>query len=368
MRTPFLIAVVAIALASPAQGADEPAKYAEPQDDSSRYAVETIVGELNSPTSVAVRNGTGATAPIQLYIAEAGAGRVVRVIVGAEGEAKPTPVVTGFALADRGPLHGGRVGPLSVAFLTANRLLVGTGGLGDGADLVSVYSLSDNDAELSYDQADHSAGPVASSNRSTSGEGAFADIAGTDDACFVAARSGDARGWVLKATVDANRIAGLEPFVAMQKAAGNERPTAVVVDPRPKHHYLLVATCGELDGEADSRVTMVSPTSGDVALNLATGLRDIVALAYSPSGDLYAADLAVDDPAAGGVFRLEAAQVDGRESCRAVKIAAATRPTALAFTPDGALYVTALGDAGEDNGTLTGALLKITPQGDTPKL
>jgi hypothetical protein len=62
--------------------------------------------------------------------------------------------------------------------------------------------------------------------------------------------------------------------------------------------------------------------------------------------------------------------VDGRESCRPVKIAAIKRPTALAFTADGALYVTAFGDsAGDDDGAKpAGALLRITPKGDAPRL
>ena len=72
-------------------------------------------------------------------------------------------------------------------------------------------------------------------------------------------------------------------------------------------------------------------------LSLPTGLRDITALAYSPNGDLYAADFAADQADGGGVYRLEAAQVDGRESCRARQDRRASNDrTALAFTPDGA--------------------------------
>ena len=142
----------------------------------------------------------------------------------------------------------------------------------------------------------------------------------------------------------------------------------MAIDPRDHHHYLVVGARGEDTDAPDSRLTMYSPTSGAVALNVATGLRDIKAIAFSPGGDLYAtdfADAAVDE---GGVFRLEAAEVDGRESCRAIKIAAVVRPTSLAFAFDGTLYVTALGKYEDAGAKPTGALLKVSPKGNAPKL
>jgi hypothetical protein len=142
----------------------------------------------------------------------------------------------------------------------------------------------------------------------------------------------------------------------------------VAIDLKPNHHYLVVSQLGELTAARDSRVAMYSPTSGELALNLATGLHDIVGLAYSPTGDLYAVDFSWADAKAGGVYRLEAAQVDGRESCRAVKLAAAVRPTSLAFTPAGSLYVTAFGERTDPDAAPTGVLLHITPQAGGPKL
>ena len=50
-----------------------------------------------------------------------------------------------------------------------------------------------------------------------------------------------------------------------------------------------------------------------------------------------------------------------------MKIAAAERPTALCFAPDGAMYVTALGTRQSPDGEPTGVLLKITPKNDGVK-
>jgi len=82
----------------------------------------------------------------------------------------------------------------------------------------------------------------------------------------------------------------------------------------------------------------------------------VVALAYSPStGGLYAADAAQHMPERGGIYRLDDDSEPGRPMCRAVKIAEVRRPTSLVCGPDGAIYVTTLGDADDQ-----GRLLKIT--------
>jgi hypothetical protein len=277
-------------------------------------------------------------------------------------------VVTGFPLGTWGDGPKFRVGPLGLDFLSRNRLVVGTGGAGAGADVVRVYNLPDGRAELAFDAVDHAVGPAPAGGRSAPGEGLFFTLARTDNALFVAPRRGVERGWILKAVLAANRVAGLEPFLATRAAAGLGAPGAVAVDPKPNHHYLVVSQMGEPTAARDSRVAMYSPNSGELALNLETGLHDIVGLAYSPTGDLYAVDFAWADAEAGGVYRLEAAQVDGRESCRAVKLASAVRPTSLAFTPDGSLYITAFGERTDPDAAPTGVLLQITPKAGGPKL
>jgi hypothetical protein len=355
----------------PSYGLNEPPPAAEPGDESAGYRVETILEGLDHPTSVVARPGSEGLGAAELLVAESGAGRVLRVVV--DDPVKSEPVITGFPQTEIAALPGLRGGPLGLAFLSRNRLAVGGGGSGDGEDSVRVYTIPDDGATVAYDRVDHSAGPVPPGEQSETGEGDFFSLAASDRVFLVAPLSGDRRGWLLKATLDANRITGLEPFVATREASGVAGPTAVTVDPQPQRHYVVVAARGELTGERDSRLTMCSSTSGAVAMNLNTGLRDVFALGYSPSPsfDLYAADFAQAAPSDGGIYRLEAAEVDGRESCRPVKIAAVVRPTSLAFTGDGAMFVTAFGDAsGEAEGDAkpNGVLLRITPNVGIPRL
>lgn len=340
--------------------ADEPPAAAAGADESAQNVVETLLSNLDNPVSLALRPGAAAEGPYELFLSESGAGRIVRLATDKPSEI--TPVVNGFPLGDSGGQASRRVGPLALEFLSPNRLAVGTGGLDSGKELVQVYALPEDKSPLPYDKFDHSAGPVPASNRSATGEGDFVALAKTEDALFVVPASGDPRGWILKAVLDVNRLADLQPFIATEKVAGVGGPRAAVINPKANYHYLVVGEAGQPTAERDSRLSMFSPKSGDLALNLNTGLYDIAGLAYSPGGDLYALDFATAKPNEGGVYRLESTTADGHETCRAVKIASVVRPTAMLFTPDGTLYVTALGDGA------AGQLVKITPKLDTPKL
>jgi hypothetical protein len=351
--------------ASPSLAADPP-PAGDPVDDSAKYTVETLLENLDNPAALALRPGAPAEGPFELYLSESGAGRVIRLST-ADPNAT-APVVTDFPLGTMGDDPALRVGPLALAFLSPNRLAVGTGGLHTGADLVQVYALPEDRSPLAHDKVDHSAGPVPASGRTETGEGDFASLAKTEDALFVAPAAGDQRGWILKAILDANRLADLQPFIATRETAGAGRPRALVINPKPNYHYLVAAEAGEPAADRDSRITFYAPTTGELALNLNTNLRDIVALAYSPAGDLYAADFSASDPREGAIYRIEATQVEGRESCRPVKIARALRPTALLFTPDGALHATALGPRTNSDDPPTGVLLKITPAAGIPGL
>ena len=83
---------------------------------------------------------------------------------------------------------------------------------------------------------------------------------------------------------------------------------------------------------------------------MATGLHDIVGLAISPqSGRLYAVDFASIAPEEGGLYRLDLKKDEGEMVCRATRLMPLDRPTAMAFTPDGTLFVTSLGSLNREH-------------------
>ena len=367
--------VVICATAALAAEADKPAEpqpssaaaappYAEPADESDQYNVETLLTGLDNPCAIVLRPGATTGATYELYLAESGAGHILRLK--SDDLQAPTPIVTDFPVDSYGDAKKDepeyRIGPLGLVFLTPTKLAVGGAGLPQGEDLVVVFSLPADGSPLKYDQQEYAVGPIPKGPQSTSGEGNFYGLAKTDDALFVTSNGDDDQAWILKADLKANKLADLQPFIATKPLLGTTGPTAATVNPKEQTHYLVVSQMSDFKKDRDSLLTFYSPKSGKVALNQRTGLYDIAALAYSGTDNLYAADVVRADAKLGGVYRLDAAEIDGQQTCRAVKIAAAERPTAIAFGPDGAMYVTAIGPRQAPDGPPTGVLLRITPK------
>ena len=113
---------------------------------------------------------------------------------------------------------------------------------------------------------------------------------------------------------------------------------------------------GEIDQPGDSLLTFYSD-EGDLLMKLETGLDDVCALAYSPTGNLYALDFAWGEGESGGLYRLDKSAEAPATSCLAVEQLALDRPTAMAFAPGGELYIVQFG--AEESGATGGRLLRV---------
>ena len=308
--------------------------------------VEIVLEQLNNPCGVAVQPETG-----HVYVAESGAGRVIRIV---EGKAQPVIVNFPLDVYGKGPKY--KIGPLGLAFVSKNILVVGGGGNADGAELLRIYNLPDPDDE-----------PIEASKMATSfkltatelmkGEGNFYAVAVTPEAIFVSCNGDDEKGWISKATVSGTKFGPFKRFVATREQTGVDAPVALTVNPEGQ---LVVGQAGELTEPKDSLLTFYDTRTGKKLLNFSTGLYDLTGLAYSPrTKRLFAIDFAWQDPAAGGLFEISADRSQLQQKLQLTKITPLEKPTSMAFGPDGSLYLTVLGKSPADGEKAVGKLIRI---------
>jgi len=326
----------------------------ESTDESGGLKSKVLLENLDHPCGVAVRPLSAG----ELFVAESGAGRVLRVRLNEPPES--AVAIEGFPLAQVGAGVNHSLGPLTVAFVDRTTLVVGDGGEPKGADALRVYQLPDDGKTLAFDKSKFTLRAPSPQGSAASEEDFFA-IAATSTTLFAASSGNGAAGWIFKAEVAGLTSPVLRGFVETTRETGASAPRAIDLNKRGE---LVVAQAGDFGTKKDSVVCFYHAASGKRLLRLDAELYDIVGLAFSKFGLLYAIDYAAADPSAGGLFRLDMDVRGGRQAIKAVKLLSLDRPVGLAIPSDRELYVTTFGRSDGANGGKTGRLLKIEKTDD----
>lgn len=333
----------------------KPEDKEEPADEET-FKTETVVDGLTNPSGVAIQPETGI-----VFVADSGAGRVIRIV-----EGKVEEVITDFPadVYGKGPKY--QIGPLGLAFLDKNTLVIGGGGLPDGEELLRVYEIPEAGAEAIKADKMKSSFSLAGKGEELKGEGNFYALAVTKDAVFATSNGDDTKGWVARATRKGNDLSDYERWLPTKEKVDLDAPVGITLSTGGQQEYLVVGQMGEITVPKDSLITFYNVSDGKERLNLKTGLFDITALAYSTKErgakkQLYALDFAWMETGEGGLFRIiKDKESKEKNAIKARKILSLDKPTAMAFGADGTLYLTVIGPA-DGEASAKGSLLKVAP-------
>jgi glucose/arabinose dehydrogenase len=312
--------------------------------------VETVLDKLADPFGLAIQPETATP-----FVAESGAGRILRAVDGRAEE-----VITGskkhpFESISYRTQTPRELGPLGLAFFDRETLLVGDGGYGKGEDCVRAFSLPAAGKTIAYEECKWKLGPLSALANHPS-DGKFYSLAISSAALFVTCHEDPATAWVARADINGTKFGVLERFVRTNSKPV-DAPRAITIGPQGE---IVVGQHLATKSSDATLIRFFSAHSGKELLSVPTKLHEITGLAYHPNtGLLYAVDLAVREPAAAGLYRIDRTIENGKTQAQAIKIIALEHPTALAFAPDGTLFITTLGPL-QSPATPQGKLLKIT--------
>lgn len=325
----------------------------------SDVAVEKVLTGLQVPCDVAVRP-LSAGEPYEVFVADRGAGRVIRFLSTATDA--HTDAITGFSAETAADENSQSPGIHSLIFLDHTRLVI-VGGDENNTAFLRLYELADQNVAVKSDEHKQSIDLPSDDIEPKFDLRSFHDLARTQpndkvaDMLLIAATGKHGPAGLWRVALRANTLGEIAPFDIANSRDNSAAVGGIAV---ASNGYIVVAAGSGKESGRTGELKFLSPADGRVVMQIKTELQHISAVAYSPTaGNLFAANFASRGEQDGGVYRIDDAGQPGKPASTAVKVADVARPTALAFGPDGALYITALGDTG-GSGDEKGVLLKLT--------
>jgi hypothetical protein len=314
---------------------------------------QQVVSGLQEPVAIAIRPDAGA--PYEVYVADRGAGQVIKFDTGKRNS--NTAAITKF------PSGGGVAaskqsaeGLSALFFLDQSRLV--TGGAASGQPFLWLFDLSADDNAIDAGDRKQEATIPAEVRDRPAGFSAFVRTKPNDrvpDRLFVSGTSSNQQLSLFKVGIRANTLEESAQPVAVQGGSQLGNITAIAAS---REGYLIAACEYGSGSDNGCRLCFLSPLDGSLLSQIATKLPHVSALAYSPTtGNLYAANPGSVENG-GGIYRLDDTSEPGEPACSATRIVELAQPSAMAFAPNGALYITVLGGT---NGTpASGAVQELT--------
>jgi len=322
--------------------------------DRGAFAIETLVADLDAPWGVAIHPRTG-----DVYVSEATAGRVRRI--DPDRPQLAGSVITGFDPID--PADDFPFGAsLELAFLNHRTLLVADASCRGTWVALSAYDIPDAGLPIAADQvSQRPAFPHADAGEDVAAtQRRWCRLTVVNDRVFLASAGRHVTGRI-------DRIIwrqGKPDTVPLWRTGARSEtigPTAIGINGRG---YLVTTCLGNAAAGREGLLRFHTPANGRAVLDLPVDLSAIVDLAYHMREGverLYVLNLAWNDAAAGGLYRIDAGRPGGeRSAVRAVQILRVTRPTAMAFAADGRLFITTAGGPDASGAVRQGKLLVVT--------
>jgi DNA-binding beta-propeller fold protein YncE len=305
--------------------------------------VEKVLTGMNNPRGVAVRPD-GTPEKCEVFVAETGHRRVIKLA--SDQPARPTDVITDFPSETNEAETPSSENPRCILFLDRERLVVGLAGT---PTELRLYEIDDAVGPISAEQSKQQVSPTLPDDEDSSTFGPPIAMSRTrpndsvSDVLLVAA------GRIWKIPIRAGTLGAMTLFDETEGDEGSfVSPSALAVS---EQGYAVASD--ESARRRGAVVKFVNPASRQIVMGISAGLTEVTGLAYSSkSGNLYTVGQSIETGDR-GVFRIDEVVNAGKTGSRAIKIASIEKPTALAFGPDGALYITASNEADQ------GMLLRI---------